>query len=137
MPLANERRAVILLGGVYFAIGLAFGAMAGWVSSSQMRVTWRLLAWLISAVAFGAHIGYEHFRLRSPRVTTAFHAALAVALGTFLLAAASMIHGQASGASHQSRRALALVLWPILAAVPAFIVAFGSAAALSIRQRRT
>ena len=128
-------RAVLLLGGLYFAIGLIFGTLAGSVSSDQMRITWRLLAWLFSAIAFAAHIGYEQLQLRRPRVTTAFHAALAVALGTFLLAAASIIHGQASGASHQSRRALALVLWPILAALPAFVVALGSATALSLRRR--
>src|SRR6266513_123375 len=69
---------VILLGLVYFAIGLAFGALAGSAASSQMRVTWRLSAWLLSAIAFAAHIWYEHFRRRSPRVATAFHAALAV-----------------------------------------------------------
>ena len=88
-----------------------------------------------SAVVFAAHIWYEYLRLRSSRVTTAFHAALAVALATFLLAAASVIHGQATGASHQSRRTLALVLWPILAAVPAFAVALASASALALRRR--
>src|SRR6267378_8553801 len=94
-------RGVIMLGAVYLVIGLTFAALAGWASSSQMRVAWRLLAWLISAIAFGAHIWYEHLRLRSSRVATAFHTALAVAFGTFLLAAASIVHGQASGASHQ------------------------------------
>ena len=130
----KHNRAVMLLGGVYLLIGLTFAALAGGASSPQMRTTWRLLAWLLSACAFGAHIWYEHFRLRSSRVTTALHAALAVALGAFLLAASAIIHGQASGASHQNRRALALVLWPVLAAVPAFVVALGSAAALSLRR---
>ena len=130
------KRAVILLGVVYLVIGLTFGALAGWASSSQMRVTWRLLAWLISAIAFAAHIGYEHIRLRSSRVTTAFHAALAVALGTFLVAFAAVIQGQAAGASHQSRRVLALILWPILAGLPAFVVALGAAAALSLHRGR-
>ena len=129
------QRAVIPLGVGYLVIGLTFGSLARWASSSQMRATWRLLAWLISAIAFGAHIWYENFRLRSSRVTTAFHAALAVALGTFLLAAASVIHGQASGASHQNRRILALILWPVLAALPAFVVALCSAAALALRPR--
>ena len=129
-------RAVIIVGVVYLAIGLILGGLAGSASSSQMVVTWRLLAWLISAIAFGAHIWYESVRLGSSRATTAFHAALAVALGAFLVATTAVVHGQRSGAAHQSRRVLSLVLWPILAGVPAFVMAFASAAALSLRRRR-
>jgi hypothetical protein len=127
--------AVILLGAVYLGVGIAFGALAGWSSSNQMRVTWRLLAWLISGAAFAAHIGYEHVRLRNSPATTALHVSLAVGLGAFALAAAATIHGQVSGASHQSLRVLALVLWPVLTAVPAFVVALGSAALLALRRR--
>jgi hypothetical protein len=100
-----------------------------------MRFTWRLLAWVLSAFAFAAHIWYEHFRLRSGRVTTAFHAALGVGLGALLVAGAAVVHGQATGAAHQNRRVIALVLWPILAGVPAFLVAVAAAAALALRPR--
>jgi hypothetical protein len=128
-------RAVILVGVVYLAIGLTFAALAGSVSSNQMRVTWRLCAWLISAAAFAAHIGYEHFRLRNSPATTAFHASLAVGLGAFALAAAANIHAQVSGSSHQRSLAISLVAWPVLTAVPAFVVALGSAALLALRRR--
>jgi hypothetical protein len=101
-----------------------------------MRFTWRLLAWVLSAIAFAAHVWYEHFRLRSGRVTTAFHAALAVGLGALLVAGAAVIHGQATGAAHQNRRVISLVLWPILAGVPAFLVALAAAAALALRPRK-
>jgi hypothetical protein len=128
-------RAVILLGVVYLVVGLTFGALAGWVSSNQMRVTWRLLAWLISGAAFAAHIGYEHSRLRSSPATTALHVSLAVGLGAFALAAAANIHAHASGSGHQRLLALALLAWPVLAAVPAFAVALGAAAVLARRRR--
>jgi hypothetical protein len=128
-------RTVIILGLAYFAIGRALGALAGSASSSQMRFTWRLLAWVLSAIAFAAHIWYEHFRLGSRRVATALHAALAVGLGALLVAGAAVIHGQATGAAHQNRRAISLVLWPILAGVPAFLVALAAAAALALRPR--
>ena len=128
-------RAAILVGVVYLVVGVTFGALAGWVSSNQMRVTWRLLAWLISGVAFAAHIGYEHFRLRSSPATTALHASLAVGLGAFGLAGAANIHAQVSGSSHQRALALSLVLWPVLTAVPAFLVALGTAASLALRRR--
>jgi hypothetical protein len=133
--LQRWHRAVILLGLAYFVIGLALGALAGSASSSQMRVTWRLLAWVLSAIAFAAHIWYEHFRLRSGRVRTAFHAAVAVGLGALLVAGAATIHGHATGAPYQNRRILSLVLWPILAGVPAFLVALAAAAALALRPR--
>jgi hypothetical protein len=49
-------------------------------ASSQMRVTWRLAAWLISAAAFAAHICWEHFRPGNSSRATAFHAAMAAAV---------------------------------------------------------
>jgi cation transport ATPase len=51
-------RALVLLGVVYFVIGITFGAFAGWAASNSMRVTWNRLAFLASAVAFALHIGY-------------------------------------------------------------------------------
>src|SRR6266705_5796453 len=94
-------RAVLLLGVVYLVTGITFAALAHGAGSNQMRVAWRLAAWVISAAAFAAHIGYEHFRLRSSPATTALHAALAVGLGAFGLAGAANIHAQVSGSSHQ------------------------------------
>lgn len=90
----------------------------------------RLLAWLISGAAFAAHIGYDHFRLRSSPVRTALHTSLAVGLGAFVLAAAALIHAQVSGSSRERALVFALLAWPLLTGVPAFLVALGSAASL-------
>ena len=128
------RRAVILLGVLYLAVGLTFGALAG-TSSSHMRVAWRLSAWLTSGAAFLAHIWHEHFRLRHSPATIAMHASLAAGLGAFGLAVAANIHAQRSGSSHKGALALALVAWPVLTAVPAFVVALGAAALLALRRR--
>jgi hypothetical protein len=128
-------RAALLLGVLYLVAGLAFGALAGRASSSQMRVTWRLLAWLISGAGFASHIGYEHFRLRNPPVRAALHASLAVALGAFGLAVAANVHALRSGSSHRGALALAIVLWPVLTAMPAFLVALALAALLAVRRR--
>jgi hypothetical protein len=125
----------MLTGVVYLVVGLTFAALAGSASSNQMRATWRLLAWATSGAAFAAHIGYEHFRLRNSPAITALHAALAVGLAAFGLAAAANIHAAGSGASHQrSLLLLALVAWPVLTAVPAFVVAVVAAASLSLRR---
>jgi len=130
-------RAVILLGVVYSVVGIAFGAFAGWSASNQMRIAWRLGAWIISAIAFAAHVGYERLRLRNSALTTALHTSLAAALGAFALAVAANVHAQRVTSSHQRLLAFSLVAWPVLTAVPAFVVALIAAAGLGLRRRST
>ena len=130
-------RMVVLLGLAYLVIGVAFGAFAGWSASTTMRVTWNRLAFVVSGVAFAIHIGYEHFRLgNSPRVA-ASHVSIAVALGAFALAVTANVHGLWVGSSHQRALAFALLTWPALTGVPAFLVALAAAATLTRRRRMT
>ena len=56
---------------------------------------------------------------------------MAVALGGFGLAAAANIHAVGQGTGNQRLLALALVIWPILTGVPAFLVALVAAAVLA------
>ena len=128
-------RAVILLGVVYLVAGIAFAALANRNASNQIRVAWRLAAWVISAAGFATHIAYEHLRQRSSPGTTALRVSLAVALGAFALAVAANVHAQAAS-SHQHSRALALVVWPVVTALPAFGVALAAAAVLARTRRR-
>jgi len=122
---------VIFLGVLYLAAGIVFGALAGGSASNQMRTAWRLAAWLTSAAAFAAHIWYELFRLRHSSLTTALHVSLGAALGAFGLAVAANLHAQWAATGNQRLLALALVLWPALTAVPAFVVALVTAAGLA------
>ena len=126
-------RAVLFLAVLYLAAGIVFAALAKSAESNQVRVGWRLAAWVISAAAFAAHIGYEHVRLRSSPRTTALHASLAVGLGAFALAIAASLHAQAT---HQHFPAFALAAWPVMTALPAFVVALAAAAVLT-RARRS
>lgn len=126
-------RAVPFLAVLYLAAGIVFAALAKSAASNQVRVAWRLAAWVISAAAFAAHIGYEHVRLRSSPRTTALHASLAVGLGAFALAIAASLHAQAT---HQHFPAFALAAWPVMTALPAFVVALAAAAVLT-RARRS
>lgn len=121
--------AVLLVGLLYLLIGIVFAAFAG-----QAVVAWRRAAWVISAALFATHIGYEHARLRSPPRTTALHAALAAALGAFGLAAAATAHAVAT-ARFRGAFAIALVAWPILTGVPAYLVALALATGLSVAKR--
>lgn len=120
-------RVVLLVGVVYVVAGLVFGALAGAAGSRQMRVAWRLAAWATSAAAFAAHIWYEQIRLRHSPATTAFHAALAVAIGGFGLAVSASIHAIRA---QQHFPTSALLSWPIVTALPAFVVAFVAAAVI-------
>jgi uncharacterized membrane protein YczE len=120
----------ILTGVAYGVIGLFFPNPDA--TDPQNQLQWRLAAWVVSAVVFAFHIGYERFRLHSSPLNTALHTAIAVALGAFILALGATI--RATTVVRQapfSRYLLALVLWPIFTAVPAFIVAFLVAAILS------
>ena len=114
----------MLFAFVYLAVGITFAELG-----------WRLPAWFVSAVAFAVHIWYEHFRLRNSRHRTALHVSAAAALGAFGLAVAANVHELwANPGNHRSLLLLALVLWPILTAVPAFVVALAAAAGLARRR---
>jgi len=129
-------RAVLCWGLVYCAAGILFGALAGQAASTQGRVTWRWAAWAVSAFAFGAHIVYEQMRLRSSPRLTACRVASAAGLGAFGLAVAANVHAvSVSPGRHSLILLLSLVLWPVMTALPAFVVALVSASLLA-RARR-
>src|SRR5438552_16216732 len=113
----------ILVGLIYLAVGVTSSALAGAAASDQMVLVWRWSAFIMSAAAFSAHIAYEHFRLRSRARPTAWHTSVAVAVGAFALALVANIHDLGSVAGYRPQMLIALVAWPLLTAVPAFIVA--------------
>jgi len=111
-------RAALLVGVAYVLVGRLFALPADHVH------VWRLAAWIASGAAFAAHIGYELFTLRNSPRSTAWHAAVAVAIGAFGLAVAGMINAWLSASEIRATWLLALVVWPLITAVPAFLVAF-------------
>ena len=128
---------VLLLAAVYLLIGIAFAEFSDWATTSVMHLMWRRLAWLVSGVGFAAHIAYEHFRLGNSPRTTAMHASIAAALGAGALAVAANVHEWMAASSYRPSIAIALVVWPLLTAVPAFVVAMVAGAALNRWCRRS
>ena len=120
--------AVLVVAIVYLVAGLVSAELARTATTSQAVVAWRLAAWVISAVAFAAHIYYEHVRLHSASRTTAFHAALAVGLAGFGLAVSASLHGHAT---NHPFPVYALAIWPVMTALPAFVVALVAAVLLT------
>lgn len=125
----------IFVGVLYLAVGLASIALAGRAASPQMLSFWRLSAFALSALVFAVHIACEHFRLRNKATPAAWHACVAVAFGAFGLALMANIHDLGSASGYRSRMLVALVAWPLLTAVPAFIVALLVALVLGVKQR--
>jgi hypothetical protein len=137
---ANQRwlRVAMLVAVVYPVVGITFAALGNLSASHEMVVAWRLAAWLVSAAAFAAHLGYEHFRLRSSPLRAALHVAAAVAVGAFLLAVWVIVHGHWVASGRQSPLApWALVVFPVVTGAPAFVVAFIAGAVLARTRRRS
>lgn len=129
-------RAVLLVGVLYCAVGILFGILAGQAASAEMTIAWRRAAWVVSAIAFGAHIVYDQVRLRCSPTLTALRASSAAGLGAFGLAVAANIHAQSVAPDQRPHNLLlSLALWPVVTAVPAFMVTLVSAMALD-RGRR-
>ena len=116
----------LLAGTLYLIIGVGFAPLA--VPSVFF---WRLAAWIVSAVVYAAHIAYEHFRIRSSPHSTALHVAFGAAIGAFGLAAAAIAHSLAIGTGNLRLLRIALLAWPLIAGVPAYVVAFALTAVLA------
>lgn len=115
-------RPAAIFGAWYALAGITFA-----LPSTQVQA-WRLAAWVVSAIGYAAHIAYERFRLRHSPSSSALHVASAVALGAFGLAVGANIHSLFVRSTNQQHQLLlaSLVIWPVITAVPAFLVALGA-----------
>jgi hypothetical protein len=121
----------LLAGTLYLIIGVGFAPL-----SVPSVFFWRLAAWMVSAVVYAAHIGYEHFRIRSSPHSIALHTAFGAAVGAFGLAAAAIFHSLLFGTGNLCLLRIALLVWPIITGVPAYVVAFVLALVLARVPRR-
>jgi hypothetical protein len=121
---------------VYPVVGVTFAALGNPSASNELRVAWRLAAWLACVATFAVHLGYEHLRLRNPALRVALHVAAAVALGAIALAVWVNIQAQWGATSRSPLAPLAFVVFPAVTAVPAFVVAFLAVAVLARIRRR-
>jgi hypothetical protein len=119
-------RPMLIVAILYAVVGVATAALAK-PASPEMRSIWRGTAWLLSLAAFAGHVAYEQLRLRTGVRTTALHAAIAVALGAFLLALAGPVRSHWGMADFWRSSVLSLALWPLLTGIPAFLAALAGA----------
>jgi hypothetical protein len=126
-------RAAIVAGALYLIAGLVFARLAGSAPAPALRTMWRAAAYVVSAVVFAVHIRHERRRGERPLVT-ALHASIGVALAACALALAANLHALSTPSANRGRLAVALVAWPLLTGIPAFLVAL---VATSILKRGT
>ena len=119
--------AALAAGVAYVVIGRVFAWPATHVQA------WRYLAWVASGVVFWLHFAIERTRWRHAPRAIAVHTALGVAIGAFLLAVAGMVHNASAGEQLGARWLIALVAWPAITAIPAFLVALVAATVLARR----
>jgi hypothetical protein len=84
---------------------------------------------------FAVHIGYEYFVIGNRPMIVAWHASLAVALGSFLLAVSANINSFRLANAQHGLLAIALVVWPLMTGIPAFVVALIAAGGLHFFRR--
>jgi hypothetical protein len=116
----------LLAGTLYLIIGVGFAPL-----SVPSVFFWRLAAWMVSAVVYAVHIGYEHFRIRSSPHSTALHVAFGAAVGAFGLAAAAVVHLLLTGTGNLRLLRIALLVWPLITGIPAYVVALVLTAVLA------
>jgi len=126
-------RTALLVGLAYTAIGV----LSPFLSSPTTVVFWRVAAFVVSGIVFVVHVLHEHFRRRNPARRTAWHAAVGAAVGGLGLALAANIHELGLATGFRPKLLIALVAWPVLTGVPAFVAALAVAAGLvGIEDRR-
>lgn len=108
-------RTLLLVGVTYGLIGWLFALPA-----TDVRV-WRFAAWLVSLALYAAHIGYEHFKLRSSLRGTATHVAVAVAIGACCLVVVGILHDLWTVSTIRPAWLIALIVLPAGTAAPAFL----------------
>ncbi|MEO8592164.1 MAG: hypothetical protein ABI759_02480 [Candidatus Solibacter sp.] len=116
----------LLASALYLIIGVGFAPL-----SVPSVFFWRLAAWIVSAVIYAVHIGYERFRLRSTAHETALHVAVGAALGASGLAAAAIVRTLLTGTGNLRLMSIALLVWPLVTGVPAYVVALVLTAVLA------
>lgn len=127
---------MLLAAALYWMAGVGSGALARAAASHAIVVAWRWAAWWASGIVFVAHIRHERSRFGLSRGTTAFHVSAAAALGACALAASALVHALSSATGKPRLLALALVIWPLLTAIPAFLVALVVATIFGHRDAR-
>lgn len=107
----------------YVATGLLTAEVANAAATSQGRTGWRLAAWLLSGLIFVVHVAVERVHAGHDVRRAARHAACAVAIAAFIIAAVGPVRSHWGAQNFWRVVALSLLLWPLLTGLPAWLAA--------------
>jgi hypothetical protein len=122
-----------IAGALYLAAGTISAALAAAAHPGPAQFLARASAFGISAVILALHVAHERLRLGSATMRAAWHGAIGAALGGLALAIMANVHDLGSASGYRPRMLVALVAWPFITAVPAFVVALVVAAVVRKR----
>jgi hypothetical protein len=127
--------AVILVALGYVLVGYCTTLFADSAATDLMRNMWRRAAFLVSGFVFVLHFWYDFYRRHHPPRATALHASLSVALAAFILAVQANVHAWVTGTGNTTMLAIALLVWPTMTGIPAYLVGRAVGALLARRRR--
>jgi uncharacterized membrane protein len=128
---------VISFGIIYLVIGILSAFVTNPMESTGMQTALRLLALAFAIAAFVYHIRLNLFHSNQSVLKAAINAAIATAFGTFLLAVLANINSILTEAENKNQMPLALIIWPVVTGLLAFLSGFVVAKIFSfIRSRR-
>jgi len=125
--MTNGKRAVLFAG-----LGYAFAGIVFAIPQTHSQF-WRLAAWGLSGVILAWHVAYERFRQQNSPLTAAWHVAAGAAIGGFGLAIGANVHSMivANPSPNLRMLRLSLAIWPVVLAIPSFLVALVLSAVLA------
>jgi hypothetical protein len=112
---------IISFGLIYLVIGILSALITNPMEPTGMQTSLRLLALALAIAAFVYHIRLELFKSNNSILRTALYAAIATAIGTFLLAVMANIHSILTAAENKDQLPLALIVWPAVTGLLAFL----------------
>ena len=135
----NKRfKRIILFGLIYLVIGIMSALITNPMESTGIQTALRLLALVLAIAVFVIHIRLELFQSNNSVLKVSLNAAIATALGTFLLAVLANIYSILTAADNKNSLPLALIAWPAVTGLLAFLGGYVIAKIFSIiRSRRT
>jgi hypothetical protein len=123
----GERRLRAMLRVIPFGLAyIVIGIVTADVAAFQGRPG-RLMGWGASLLVYVVQLLVERLRFDHTTLRSALHASGAVAIAAFVLALVGPVRAH-WGAVDQPRALMALILWPVLAGLPSFVLGLGAAA---------
>ena len=121
MKNSKQIKRIISFGLIYLVIGIMSALITNPMESGGMQTALRLLALVLAISAFIYHISLQLFQSNNSVLKTASNAAIATALGTFLLAVLANIYNLLTEAENKNQLPLALIVWPAVTGLLAFL----------------